>query len=548
MDEHATLTFALLALVGILTTLLVLSIVSRRRQTAMLKNLSLSDFADLLRTNSLNGSIQDVAGKVSDLLKRSFGCEIIIFLRRRRRDLELNYYFGLKGLERRLFRLSCSRQLVEHLQRGFVPGALDELKSVLPEDFFSRLRSLNIDVYFPIFWRNNFYGLYLIRSTLATRTAAFDLLVASLAQSLSVAYHIKWHESRYENLHKRAKTSGLSVRGKETDGLRLSPAVLRLVRHRESRALLSGLIRTIKQDLTIEEVAYICHDPKNSKRPMVIQDGVPKSLPVPDGEVFRSILRVLGARGFCGLDELVRADGSLKEWAHAMTDAGLKYAAPFSLSAERQGVLAWSGSHQPSHVTAHLETLRPHANYLVDNADAHERLEEMSYTDNLTGVANRRYFSKRLQEEINRAKRYSRKLALIFFDLDGMKTINDRYGHLAGDAVLRQVGQILRKNVRGIDIVARYGGDEFCIIMPEADATTCAKFMRRLKTKVSTWEFVIDGVSDRIECTISQGASLFPQHAETAEKLVHAADMALLRAKEAGRNNSVLLEPAVHVP
>ena len=191
-------------------------------------------------------------------------------------------------------------------------------------------------------------------------------------------------------------------------------------------------------------------------------------------------------------------------------------------------------------VNKQLQALKPHVVRLVDNAESYKSMEEMSYTDNLTGLANQRYFSKRLDEEISRAKRYNRKLALIFFDLDDLKTTNDRYGHLAGDAVLRQVGQILRKNVRTIDVVARYGGDEFCIIMPEADATTCVKFMDRLKAEVSNWEFAVEDLANQVSCTISQGCALFPEHADNSKQLFHAADTALMKAKESGRNTSLL--------
>jgi diguanylate cyclase (GGDEF)-like protein len=182
---------------------------------------------------------------------------------------------------------------------------------------------------------------------------------------------------------------------------------------------------------------------------------------------------------------------------------------------------------------------------LVGNAESFEEMESLSFTDSLTGLSNQRYFKKRLDEEIDRARRHNRSLALVVFDMDELKAINDQYGHMAGDAVIARMGPILRTSIRAIDIIARYGGDEFCVVMPEADAPTCTRFMKRLQNRISETKFMISGDKREIYCTVSQGGAVFPIHADSGGGLFQAADLALLGAKAQGRNQYVLYNPVV---
>jgi diguanylate cyclase (GGDEF)-like protein len=174
------------------------------------------------------------------------------------------------------------------------------------------------------------------------------------------------------------------------------------------------------------------------------------------------------------------------------------------------------------------------------NIKHYKTIEELSYTDSMTGFYNYRYFYKRLTEEVFRAKRFSRKLALVIFDIDDFKIYNDTYGHQAGDQVLKQLGELLSRTVRSIDVVSRYGGDEFCVIMPESDQDECLKFMDRLRKTIMNHSFKDENAGGEHNITVSLGGAIYPHDARTVDRIIYCADMALLKAKSLGRNKSVI--------
>lgn len=161
------------------------------------------------------------------------------------------------------------------------------------------------------------------------------------------------------------------------------------------------------------------------------------------------------------------------------------------------------------------------------------RLKEEATTDVLTGLYNQRYFWKHLESEFARSKRTGRPLSLILMDLDRFKLINDQYGHFVGDTVLRELGKLMRSQLRGIDLVARSGGEEFGIILPETHLQNAAFIAQRLRLKCSAAQIhplPQEGV------TFSAGLAAFPQHGETPQALYERADQALYQAKAQGRN------------
>lgn len=168
--------------------------------------------------------------------------------------------------------------------------------------------------------------------------------------------------------------------------------------------------------------------------------------------------------------------------------------------------------------------------------DANQRLQEMSIRDGLTTLFNRRHFDGRLEEEAQRARRYARKFALEMIDIDHFKRVNDTYGHTCGDEILKQIAQIMKENTRETDVICRYGGEEFSILLIETDEESAYDHAERLRETVAASPFTNgqDPLSEKV--TISVGVAFFPQDGGDPQRLVESADGALYAAKRGGRN------------
>jgi len=168
----------------------------------------------------------------------------------------------------------------------------------------------------------------------------------------------------------------------------------------------------------------------------------------------------------------------------------------------------------------------------IQNAHYVERVKQLAFLDGLTGIFNRRYFELRIAEEIERARRFGGGMAVIMIDIDNFKRLNDEFGHLLGDEVLRQISSIFNQQLRKIDVVCRYGGEEFAILLSQTDAEHALSVAEKLRRTVEGWQF--PGVPRAV--TISAGAATFPEYGTTRDELVKAADAGLYVAKQTGRN------------
>lgn len=169
----------------------------------------------------------------------------------------------------------------------------------------------------------------------------------------------------------------------------------------------------------------------------------------------------------------------------------------------------------------------------------HEEVYQLATHDALTELCNRRHFIELVEKEIARAQRHGRPLVMCIIDVDLFKPVNDQYGHAAGDGVLRQMAAVVRRFVRGEDIAARIGGEEFAVLLPESDLDAALAFADRLRLAVADETFVLGGEPRRI--TISIGVAGLGPGREDRSQLMQAADGQLYRAKEEGRNRVCVL-------
>jgi len=173
---------------------------------------------------------------------------------------------------------------------------------------------------------------------------------------------------------------------------------------------------------------------------------------------------------------------------------------------------------------------------LIHRALSIPRLRAQASLDAKTGLYNAGYLKSALEDELERARRFRRPLSVMVADLDLLRQINNTHGHLSGDAVLLGVAEILRQELRPFDIAARFGGEEFAVVLPETRLDDALGIAERVRGAVERRRFERRGSGDPVPATLSIGVSSFPLHARDADELIHQADLALYRAKAQGRN------------
>jgi diguanylate cyclase (GGDEF)-like protein/putative nucleotidyltransferase with HDIG domain len=218
-------------------------------------------------------------------------------------------------------------------------------------------------------------------------------------------------------------------------------------------------------------------------------------------------------------------------------------AAPFFRGKDMQGLIVVFATKERIFSGEDQELFKAIANEIsigINNMMLLEKTKEMSVTDELTGLYNRRHFFDMLDMEMNRADRINRPFSLVMLDLDGFKEYNDKFGHINGDAALQSLSQMLKASIRKSDLAFRYGGDEFALILPTADAERAKKIMQRAR---SMWQKspMIQALVSGGHIDFSTGIAEYPGNAESADGLVFLADAALYQAKRKGGHDDKLV-------
>jgi diguanylate cyclase (GGDEF)-like protein len=239
-----------------------------------------------------------------------------------------------------------------------------------------------------------------------------------------------------------------------------------------------------------------------------------------------------------GRDERFAAEG-----------AGAAVAFPLDCRGRTIGALVGidraAASREPRFASGTLAAVRSaleSAAVAIDNAQRMQRAEALSVTDDLTQLYNSRYLSQVLRRETKRAMRSGRPLSLLFIDLDGFKSINDTHGHLFGSRALVEAAAVIRQSARETDVVARYGGDEFALVLPDTGSAGAVMVGERIRDRVDAHRF-LQAVGLDIHLTASVGVATSPDVAASVEGLIQAADEAMYRVKDHGKNGIFVAGP-----
>ncbi|PYV45368.1 MAG: sensor domain-containing diguanylate cyclase [Acidobacteria bacterium] len=190
----------------------------------------------------------------------------------------------------------------------------------------------------------------------------------------------------------------------------------------------------------------------------------------------------------------------------------------------------------PNEDLSMLTSLADYAAIAIENAMYVKRIQELTITDDCTNLYNSRYFNYMIDSELSRSKRYNYNFALIFFDLDRFKLVNDTHGHLCGSRLLREIGDLIKQHLRDIDTAYRYGGDEFIILLPQTSKENALLVAKRLCSLLNqTYVTLEENVTVKI--TASFGVAAFPVDATSKVELVRLADQAMYRVKNRTRND-----------
>lgn len=306
-------------------------------------------------------------------------------------------------------------------------------------------------------------------------------------------------------------------------------------------ALLTLILEQHQQRFQLTEVTLLLFDPEYALQRLV--DATADSDKWPDKLLFTDSFHMLDQ--FFNLQRTPRLS-AFETQKHAalfpaVSDLGSVALLPLIRQQQLIGCLNL-GSRNPSRFqsgigTQFLQHMAAVVAACIENARLHEEIKLVGLRDPLTGINNRRFFDQRIEEEVSRAKRQKTPLSCLFVDLDHFKRVNDQYGHQAGDQILKQVATLLNDSLRSTDVLSRYGGEEFVILLTDTDASAAADIARRMREQIAAVRFNVS-YGRKVQVTLSIGLATLDiaSPLQTSKHLLQAADQAVYAAKLSGRN------------
>src|ERR1700724_1226936 len=348
-----------------------------------------------------------------------------------------------------------------------------------------------------------------------------------------------------EDLKKRLKEMTAEAANNETILKRTQARELTLLRADSLAQLLRALVDGLRESSSLDAVSVVLLDPQHEIRHLLLAGG---DRPDEFKQIFfvdslvglapqLAALHKPWLRPFVGADHHLLFPGSVNLKSAALVPLPRKDRATGALCFGSRDATRFT-RHHGTDFLAHLGAV---AAVCIENSVNRARLLRAGITDFLTGWHNRRYLQQRLKEELARAQRRGGTIACLMIDIDRFKSINDGYGHLAGDNALKEVAQRVDTQIRSMDTAARFGGDELAILLPEASAAEAATLAERIREVIAAVPFALTAEIERT-LTVSVGVTaLLPGRQETdlkavADRLLADADAALYRAKAMGRN------------
>lgn len=535
----------LIIALAILTFGLVVHVVWRNRKEKGIIKLKEDAVWDLNKAIQKNASagLVSLVEDIFVVLEKHLKCEKAMFLVQGNNEFIPLYQSKKVATQNPQWNLAIPPPLQKKVCRFTGITYVSELETIFPHAALTPIYKMGLEYFFPILHERHFYGLFFIKTPLSPNNSLLKYISAELSLSLSAACHIDSLNEKVDKL--KEKTGSQSAKSEEPSGWIPDRQVkmLKYLKIKSCRQLIPELMNLLKKDCNFSKFGfYVKSD--TAEDPLIT---VKYNIAGTSDKILRDNHEFIIGR--CEPDDIVELSGIsesdpvLCNQLSALQQNGISHVTLLPWVNRKKAVLAWAGNDRKGEIKKRLKRFNREILPLVENADRFEKIEELSYTDGLTGMFNFRYFKKRIYEEFQRAKRYNRFLALIIFDIDDLKSVNDRHGHLAGDSLLVSFSKILQKSVRSNDVISRYGGDEFCLVMPEADRYHAHQFMERIRRDIISDKPLLQGVDNKIDFTVSIGGAVYPVDARSIDGLIHAADLALLKAKEGGRNRSRLFHP-----